>query len=51
MAMAVINHAIKEYDLAGLRNPFIGLEVEAKDKVAEKKDKVAEKNGEGRKKA
>jgi integrase len=30
---ATINHAINEYDLAGLRNPFIGLEVEAKDKA------------------
>jgi len=30
---AMIGHAIKEYDLAGLRNPFIGLKVEAKDKA------------------
>lgn len=30
---AMINHAVKEFDLAGVRNPFMGLEVEAKDKA------------------
>ena len=36
---AVLNHAAKEYDLMGWRNPFMGLEVAPKDKAQPDRDK------------
>lgn len=36
---AVINHAIREFDLAGVTNPFMNLEAAPKDKAEPDKDK------------
>ncbi|RVD15566.1 MAG: integrase [Mesorhizobium sp.] len=36
---AVVNHAIREYDLAGLANPFMNLEAAPKDKAEPDRDK------------